>query len=637
MNKFLYVFLSYLFILTSPTFSMEDHHKSIVTMKSGATIEIPKGFHAEKLDQTGEVIKIADTEKTLTLFFVEAEGKDLSQDIAKVWKRVYPDFHAKIANKVESPAPSGYDDFLVKTYDSDQGTMMQGKAERKGDKIWILLTAGPQPDVLKRDAQLNSLFGSLKVPGIVEDNLSQKTLNSITNNVDPLNKFITKGMKELGVPGLSIAIIENDKIVFEKGYGVTKLGKTEPITPETLMKIGSISKSMTTLLMAKLIEEGKFHWDTKARDLYPNFKVGDDKLSETLDMEELVSASTGLPREDSPMMFNYHRLDPFQQLAMIKPTTKNKETFQYNNQLYAVAGAISAHVAEPNKPMDQSFTNLMTEKVFKPMGMNATTFTPKENYAFPHATFITGDTQALTLRADEFTDFVKPAGGIWSNAHDMALYIITELQKGVNETGKRVFDEHNLIYRRTPHAQVIHNAYYGLGWIVLKYKGLTQIMHGGATGGFTSFLEFFPEKRCGFIILTNGISGSSLNAAIEAKILELWFGTNEKSSEKLAFAVKETKQQIEGLKGLAEPNPAWMKPFLGKHENKKLGVFEIKENKGIYTLDTGLYKTKLMEQTGSKGEKLLMFIEPPFLGKTLIPLKEGSFKVVDEQHTYVFK
>lgn len=637
MYPFLYGLLSYIFIFTSSADSIERHDINM-TLASGATIEIPKGFRAEKMDASGDVFKIEDPEKVLKIFFVEAAGKDLSQVIDQAWQRVDPDFHDKIANKVEPPAPSGYDDYLLQTYGSDkENFIVQGKAKRKGDKVWVLLTAGPQSDILKRDAQLNSLFGSLKVPGMIEAHFPQKPLNSIANNTDALNQFITKGMKELGVPGLSIAIVEDDKIVFEKGYGVTELGEKEPVTPNTLMKIGSITKPLTTLLMAKLIEEGKFGWQTKAHDLYPNFKVGDVKLSATLDMEQLVSASSGLPREDFSISFNYHHVDPFQNLALIKPTTKIKETFQYNNQAIAVAGEIAAHVAEPDKQMNQAYIDLMTEKVFKPMGMNETTFTPKENYAFPHAISFTGDTKVLTLQEDEFTDFVKPAGGAWSSAHDLALFMITELKRGVNATGKRVFGEKNLMYRRTPQVQVTHNAYYGLGWFVIKYKGLTQISHGGATNGFVSNLRFFPEKQSGFVILTNSIMGASLNDAIGDKILELWFGSKEQSAEKLAFAVKQAKQKVEGFKGLSEPHPEQMKALLGKHENKQLGVFEIKNKDGIYILDTGAYNTKLMTSSGSKNEKPLVLMEPPFMGTLLIPLEEGSFKIVEEQHTYVFK
>lgn len=634
MRRLFYTLLSYLFILILPAFSVVTH----ITLKSGATLELPKGFHGEKVGESGEILKIEDPEKTIKIFFLETEGKDLSQAIDQAWKRIDPAFKAKIANKVESVPAEGYDGYLLQTYGSDQENMIiQGKAERRGDTIWVLLTSGPQADILKRDAQLNSLFGSLKVPGMVEENLSQKSLNSITNNIDQLNEFIMKGMKELGVPGLSIAIVENDKIVFEKGYGVTKLGGEEPVTPHTLMKIGSTTKSLTTLLMAKLIEKGKFGWHTKARDLYPNFKVGDDKLSKTLTMEQLVSAGTGLPREDFSLSFNYHHLSPFQGLDLIKPTTQNKETFQYNNQLFVAAGDIAAHTAEPDKPMDQAFKDLMMEKIFRPMGMKETTFTPQANYAFPHAVSLSGEPRPLTLQEDEFTDFVNPAGGVWSNAHDMALYMITELKKGINVKGQRVFDEHNLMYRRTPQVQVLHNVYYGLGWFIIKYKGLTQISHGGATNGFASSLKFFPEKRCGFIILTNSSNGGFLNDAIGDKILELWFGAKEKPSEKLGFYVKQVAQQAEGLKGLSEPTPEQMHALLGKHENHQLGIFEIKKEDGAYILDTDAYKTKLMTLPNPKGEKPLVMIEPPFVGKMLIPLKEGSFKIVEEQHTYLFK
>jgi CubicO group peptidase (beta-lactamase class C family) len=469
------------------------------------------------------------------------------------------------------------------------------------------------------------------------------------NNINELNHFIEQGMKELGVPGLSIAIIESDKIIFEKGYGVTKWGDHKPVTSHTLMKIGSITKSFTTLLMAKLIDEGKFDWNTKAHSLYPKFKVDDESLSKTLDMEQLVSANTGLPRTDFPMMFNYYQLSPFQQLALIKPTMKLKESYQYNNQLFSVAGYIAAHAAEPDKPMEQAFMDLMEKKVIEPIGMNETVFPigapgttlkPKGDYALPHSTSLDGTPYVLTLHDDQFTDFIKPDDNIWSNAHDMGLYIITELQKGINPEGKRVFGEKNLMNRRVPQIKVSYDAYYGLGWYIFKNKGLIDIEHPGQSNGFYSRLYFFPEKESGIVILTNNANtGGQLIEAIKAKILELWFGAHEKSAEKLEFALKQEKLKIDGFKGLKELSADLMDPLLGKHKNKKLGVFEIKEDKGNYYLDVnnGIYKTQLMTLEGEKGEQSLVMVAPPFGGEMLVPSKDGSFKLIEEQNTYIFK
>lgn len=476
-------------------------------------------------------------------------------------------------------------------------------------------------------------------------------------------------MKKLDVPGMSIAIVENGEIVFEKGYGVKKCGEQDHINEHTLMKIGSISKSMTTLLMAKLVEEGKFKWRTKVQEIYPDFQVYKKVLSKTLMIEELVGASTGMPVNDFPLIFNNKKRDVFKQVSTLK-SRRPKLPYQYNNQMVSAAGYISAHAVYPKKPMDQAFCGLMSEKVFAPMGMTQTTFEPKENFALPHSKTIDGKVQFLTLQDDEFTDFQKPAGGIWSSAHDMALYLITELQNGINPLGKRIFDEDNLIYRRIPKDFSINPIHYGLGWDISKHKGINTIGHNGGTFGFKSSLKFYPEKNCGFVILTNGANGASgrllndltpdasggfLNDLISEKLFELWFDTNEKSSEQLEHIVQASnKKEGEFKEKLSEPKAEWMKPFLGKHQNDELGIFEIKQDQKKYILDTGHCKTTLMMyegmmHVGQNGRKSLAFITPPFIGFSLIPMEGGSFKMFEYgewthfsgscewQNDYVFK
>lgn len=613
--------------------------KHVLTMKSGSTLQVPDGFQIKTMDQTDQVIKLEDPDGAINTFFVETQGHDLSQALDKSWNRVIPSFRPQTLQTFEPPAPAIVDELLVVNYVSDKETLIQGIAQRKDNTIWLLLISGPKAKVIKRTAQFNSFYDSLKIPGIVEEDLSQKPLKSVLNSIDEFDQFIVQGMEKLEVPGLSIAIVENGKIVFEKGYGVKKWGERDKVNEQTLMKIGSITKSMTTLLMAKLVEEGKFDWRTKVQTLYSEFRVDDDALSETLEMEQLASGSTGLPRKDFPLALNYKGSDVFQQLASIKPTTKSKETFQYNNQLLTAAGYLVAHTVESSMPMDQAFCRLMSEKVFKPIGMNITTFAPQDNYALPHASNVDGENQTLTLFDDAFTDYCKPAGGVWSSAHDMALYIMTELDGGINPKGKRVFEETNLMYRRIPQAQAGHNRHYGLGWGIAKHKGIKLIAHDGGTNGFGSLLKFCPEKKCGFVVLTNGVSGHALNKAINARLLEVWFEINEKSSEVIEFFLKTSKNRVnEFKKRLSEPDPDWMMPFLGTHENKELGVFQIKQEQGIYTLDIGIYKTRLMLHVGKDNEKTLALIKPPFPGGLLlIPNKDGSFKMMEGQHNYVFK
>ncbi|MDP3443084.1 MAG: serine hydrolase domain-containing protein, partial [Ignavibacteria bacterium] len=275
---------------------------------------------------------------------------------------------------------------------------------------------------------------------------------------------------------------------------------------------------------------------------------------------------------------------------------------------------------------------------FNPIGMTRTTFVPRENFAFPHSKTIDNQVYLLTMQDDESTEFFKPAGDIWSSAHDMGLYLITELKRGLNATGERIVDEHHLNYRKIPQVKTGHENHYGLGLNVGRHKGLTKIGHKGGTNGFGSLLGFYPEKQCGFVILTNGYGGHLLTDVIRRKLLELWFDTDEKSSETLIYNLRETKKYLTEFKEkLAEPPSDWIKSFLGKHRNDELGIFEIRQDGGDYILDIGIYKTKLMIHEEKNGKKTLAWITPPYIGFSLIPSEGESFKMVEEQHTYVFK
>ncbi len=609
----------------------------ILTLNSGAILEIPAGVKVKHITQ-GQAIKLVLPEKGLDFFVIEEKGKDVSSAIAAAWKEASPSIDHKISKTHTLPAPDGFDESVFYEYASDDADLIQAMAQRKGDRIWVFLTSGSKADASKRSAQISNCMESLNAPGMIREDLSQKPLQSIRGRTDQLDQFITYAMKELDVPGFSIAVIEEGEIIFEKGYGVKKWGEQDKVDAHTLMKIGSTSKSLTTLLMGQLISEGKFDWHTKVQDLYPPFCVDDEALSKTLEMEHLVSASTGLPRKDFPMVLNYKARDVFQQLATTKPTTNPKETFQYNNQLLTAAGHIAAHTVYPEKSMDEAFSDLMFTKVFHPMGMARTTFTPQENFAFPHSATLEGEVTSLTLQDDAFTEFAKPAGGVWSSAHDMALYVITELSGGINARGERVFDEQNLKYRRTPQVKAGHNVSYGLGWLIEKKKGLTHVNHGGATLGFGAAFGFYPEKQCGFVMLTNGWGGHTLNDILRRKLLELWFDASEKSSEAVTLGAQEVKNHLAGIKEkLSEPSADWIRPFLGKHYNEELGFFEITQAQGGYFLDVndGLYKARLMAHEGHNGESSLSCADP--WGIHIIPIEGNSFKIMEAQHTYVFK
>src|SRR6185437_11816988 len=115
--------------------------------------------------------------------------------------------------------------------------------------------------------------------------------------------FVQTAMDELGVPGAGVAIVDHGKVVYEGGIGVRELGKPTPVDAHTRFMIASNTKGMSTLLLARLVDQGKFRWDQPVTQVYPDFKLGSADTTRQVLMRHLVCACTGVPRKDFEWLF----------------------------------------------------------------------------------------------------------------------------------------------------------------------------------------------------------------------------------------------------------------------------------------------------------------------------------------------
>ena len=205
-------------------------------------------------------------------------------------------------------------------------------------------------------------------------------------------------MKALGIPGVAVGIVQEGKVVLAEGYGVRQLGSSEKVDAETLFMIGSNTKAMTTLLLAKLVDEKKVGWETPVTNLLPSFRLGNADTTRQVNVKHLICACTGLPRQDMEMIFEYAGQTPadtLDTLASMQPTSAFGEMFQYSNLLAAAAGFVGGHVAFPQLELGAAYDKAMQTRVFDPLGMNATTFdyavVLRGNHAMPHAPGIDGE------------------------------------------------------------------------------------------------------------------------------------------------------------------------------------------------------------------------------------------------------
>ena len=150
------------------------------------------------------------------------------------------------------------------------------------------------------------------------------------------------------MPGVALAVVQDGKIVLEKGLGVRELGANAPVTPATLFMIGSMTKPLTSLMMARLVDRKNFAWDTPVTKLLPAFALGDPVATPQVTMAHSVCACTGLPRWDMEFIFEWDKATPESRIELLramKPTTGFGETFQYSNLMVASGGYVAAKTA----------------------------------------------------------------------------------------------------------------------------------------------------------------------------------------------------------------------------------------------------------------------------------------------------
>src|SRR5918997_955691 len=189
--------------------------------------------------------------------------------------------------------------------------------------------------------------------------------------------YITGMMAKTGVPGAAVAVVQNGEVVYQQGFGVRQLGGSEPVTPETLMMIGSITKPMTATMAATVVDDGELTWDTPVAQLLPEFAVADPALTEQLSIRNAFCACTGLPQRDPEFLFTSATLTPEHLVTSVREfplTAPLGEQFQYSNQLFAICGYAAAAAAEGETDLYDAYVSAMQQRLLAPLRMSRSTF-----------------------------------------------------------------------------------------------------------------------------------------------------------------------------------------------------------------------------------------------------------------------
>jgi CubicO group peptidase (beta-lactamase class C family) len=326
-----------------------------------------------------------------------------------------------------------------------------------------------------------------------------------------LDEVVASVMREWKVPGLSVAAIKDGKQVFARGYGYRDVERQLPVTPQTLMAIGSNSKSFTVSLMGMLSDEGRLDWDKPVRAYLPDFELHDDVATRLMTPTDLVDHRSGLPRHDT-MWYGraFTRKDLYQRLRHLEPSATFRQRYQYNNLMFMTAGHLVEQIT------GQTWDGLVRDRLFKPLAMSRSNTSVRDlpasgDFARPYMQFA-GALAAVPFRN---LDAVAPAGAINSSAEEMLHYVQMQIDQGVYE-GRTILSKRFARRMQSAHSATpvdpdpevplypeLSPGGYGLGVAVGSYRGRRLVSHGGGIDGFISSMSWMPDEKLGVIVLSN--------------------------------------------------------------------------------------------------------------------------------------
>jgi CubicO group peptidase (beta-lactamase class C family) len=440
--------------------------------------------------------------------------------------------------------------------------------------------------------------------------------------------YVARALAAYGVPGAAIAVVQNGEVVYLNGFGVKAYGGTQAVDPDTMFMIGSITKPLTTLLAANLVDDGSLTWGTRLVDLLPDFAVGDPALTERLTVRDAFCNCSGVPGRNIESYFESGKLTPenvVTSLSTVAPTAPYGQEFIYNNLLVA-AGGYALGVADGGMSDDVglAYDMALRERVLGPIGMARSTFDPEEvlaggDFALPHAVDLSGDLRPLPLTAERVILPYRPAGALWSNAREMARFLQTELSGGVAPGGTRVASAESLEATWAP-GVAVPNFYggpplmaatmtrYGLGWVNGEWHGLRVISDNGGTGGFTAEMAFLPEADLGIVILANSLALTPIplafEYAVQFRLFEILFDQPAEFAGALTAAAR-------SLPALGKVDPAAVTPYLGRYKDPDLGEVTIVLRGGRLILDAGELSSELRPRADGGGEVVYLLHDPP--------------------------
>ncbi len=345
-----------------------------------------------------------------------------------------------------------------------------------------------------------------------------------------LADYVRASNSDWGLPGLAVAVVFGDEVVFAEGFGVKEFGRDDPVDAHTLFQIGSVSKSFGAAAIGALVDDGLVDWDDPVAEHLPWFRVKDPEITRKMTIRDLLSHQSGMPSDAFPGLAIMDARAAAERVRHLDNQTPLRESFRYSNQGYGVAGLVVEAVT------GETWGEWVRECLFRPLEMYNSAASPYElwedpfvaptflgtapagtagiadapgrNVAMPHGIDREGARRVLVWQS---YDSMQAAGSVVSSAMEMANWLRLHLARG--RFGDRaVLGEATVEEMHTP--QVASGATflfaddtshtYALGWHRTTFEGHPYLSHGGGILGFPAYVALLPDIAAGVVVLANG-------------------------------------------------------------------------------------------------------------------------------------
>lgn len=357
------------------------------------------------------------------------------------------------------------------------------------------------------------------------------TLSSQSTSIAALDQYIESSRLLYRVPGMTVTIVHNGRVLLAKGYGTRSVSDTTHVSVETLFPMASTTKALTAVAMAILVDEGQINWSDPVVRYLPYFRLSDPYVTSQLTIKDLFTHNSGLPGTDLLWtMWDYSPEEMIKRLRNMPLSYSLRGGYQYQNIMYMTAGILIEKIS--GIPWEE----FVRARIFDPLEMHRTHALRSHAYkdhnrVTPHAI---RDDNVIEI-IDSAADSIHAAGAAWTCSADVAHWLQLMADSGIYR-GQRLISEQS--YEMITSPQIIiprqrfypsqiytqpHFRAYGLGWYMHDYHGEKVLFHTGSLNGAVAIAGVIPAHGIG-VFISGNLGGAEVRHALMYKIVDTLLG-----------------------------------------------------------------------------------------------------------------